>query len=40
MKLIVEKSRKVGGHFKTPLPMKDRSLKLLNNRSMAEKRFS
>ena len=40
LKLIVEKSRKVGEHFKTPLPMKDRSLKLLNNRNMAEKRFS
>ena len=37
--LMDEKSRKVGEHFEIPLPLKNRSVKLLNNRSMAEKRL-
>ena len=39
LKLIDEKLRKVGEHFEIPLPMKDRSVKLPNNRNMAEKRL-
>ena len=34
-----EKSRKVGEHFEIPLPMKNRLVKLPNNRNMAEKRL-
>ena len=37
--LMDEKSRKVGEHFEIPLPLKNRSVKLPNNRSMAEKRL-
>ena len=37
LKLMNEKSRKVGEHFEIPLPLKNRSVKLLNNRKMAEK---
>ena len=37
--LMDEKSRKVGEHFEIPLPLKNRSVKLLNNRSMVEKRL-
>ena len=34
-----EKSRKVGEHFEIPLLLRDRSVKLPNNRNMAEKRL-
>ena len=39
LKLMDEKSRKVREHFEIPLPLKDRSVKLPNNRNMAEKRL-
>ena len=39
LKLMDEKSRKVGEHFEIPLPLKNRSVKLLKNRNMAEKRL-
>ena len=37
--LVDEKLRKVGEHFEIPLPLRDRSVKLPNNRNMAEKRL-
>lgn len=37
LKLIDDKSRKVGQHFEISLLMKDRSVKLPNNRNMTEK---
>lgn len=39
VKLMDEKSKKVEEHFEIPLPLIDRSVKLLNNRNMTEKRF-
>ena len=39
LKLMDEKSRKVGEHFEIPLPLKNRLVKLPNNRNMAEKRL-
>ena len=39
LKLMNEKSRKVGQHYKIPLPLKDRSVELPNNRNTAEKRL-
>ena len=34
-----EKSKKVEEHYEIPLPLIDRSVKLLNNRNMTEKKF-
>ena len=39
LKLIDEKLRKVGEHFEIPLPMKDRSVKLPNNRTWLRRGF-
>ena len=39
LKLINEKSRKVGEHFEIPLSLNNRSVKLPNNRNMAAKRL-
>ena len=39
LKLMDEKSRKVGEYFEIPFPQKDRPVKLPNNRSIAEKRL-
>ena len=39
LKLMDDKSRKVGEHFETPFPLKDRPVKLPNNRNMFEKRL-
>ena len=39
LKLMDEKSRKVGEHFEIPFPLKGRPVKLPNNRNIAEKRL-